>query len=318
MMNSKTKLCSGAWFLTAALFTPCVLASPPTQPGAPEGRIQGSTASLSWKESFDDNSVQGYNVYLNDQYIATVSEPSYVGEIDTTIDNVFYVVSFDEPMPGSEQARQFSQPSDALVLQKYLDTTDRPQDLSPTLPAIPMVDAVSSSSISISWAPSQDDVGVVGYNVYRDNAYHATVFDTVYTDEALPDAESVSYSIVAFDRVPNFTPQGEAVRVDIPIGDTGEEDLEPPTVPESLSLVEASADFVSIEWASSVDNISVSGYNVYRNGDYLATVRGTTSFTDAEPPVGNTVSYAIVAFDDASNFTVLSDALTVSLSGTPE
>ncbi|MFK7889599.1 MAG: hypothetical protein AB8B63_02195, partial [Granulosicoccus sp.] len=183
-MSSTTKLPSGALFLLAVLAAPCVLASSPTQPGAPEGRIQGSTVSLSWKESFDDNAVQGYNVYLNDQYLTTVTEPAYVGDVDTTTDSEFYVVAFDEPMPGSDQIRQFSRPSDPLVLQRYLDSADQPQDLSPSLPGKPMVDEVSSSSISISWAPSRDDVGVVGYNIYRDSTYYSTVFDTDYTDPA--------------------------------------------------------------------------------------------------------------------------------------
>ena len=82
--------------MALASFVPgLAFADPPSQPGQPSGSINGSTVNLSWNASSDSGGVAGYNLYINNKYVTTVSGNSYSGAIDATQDNAIYVVAFD-------------------------------------------------------------------------------------------------------------------------------------------------------------------------------------------------------------------------------
>jgi len=56
---------------------PTDLTVPPSVPANLQGAISGSSVSLTWDASTDDEAVQGYNVYQNEAYLTTVLEPGY-------------------------------------------------------------------------------------------------------------------------------------------------------------------------------------------------------------------------------------------------
>jgi len=50
--------------------------------------------------------------------------------------------------------------------------------------------AISSNTARVAWNKPWDDIGVQGYNVYRNGSYFATVFDTNYLDTTVsPNSE---------------------------------------------------------------------------------------------------------------------------------
>ena len=64
----------------------------------------------------------------------------------------------------------------------------------------------SGSSITVSWSGASDNVGVDGYNLYRDGGYYKTVFDTrSYTDTNVSSGRDYQYSVVAFDSARNYS-----------------------------------------------------------------------------------------------------------------
>ena len=66
--------------------------------------------------------------------------------------------------------------------------------------------AISTSSIRVNWNASWDDVGIDGYNIYRDNRYFKTVFNTTnYIDQDVSASTRYEYTIVAFDRARNYS-----------------------------------------------------------------------------------------------------------------
>jgi len=85
-------------------------------------------------------------------------------------------------------------------------------------------------------------------------------------------------------------------------------DSQKPTVPENVVATPISESAVRITWGQSYDDQGINGYNIYRNDRYYATVRGATSFIDEQVSPGTSYEYAVVAFDDARNYTVLSDS----------
>ena len=75
----------------------------------------------------------------------------------------------------------------------------------PTVPGEVMAEAAGPYEVVISWNPSSDDVGVVGYKVYRDgNAIAtATATATAYSDTGLEPDTEYCYSVSAFDAAGN-------------------------------------------------------------------------------------------------------------------
>ena len=84
-------------------------------------------------------------------------------------------------------------------------------------------------------------------------------------------------------------------------------DNQKPTVPANVDATAISDTAVRVTWSASYDNDGVDGYNIYRNGRYYATVHDTTSYIDERVTPGSVNEYAVVAFDDARNYTVLSE-----------
>ena len=55
--------------------------------------------------------------------------------------------------------------------------------------------------ITLIWSESTDDVGVAGYNIYRNNTIYVTVgpVETFYLDYGIIDGQKYSYNVSAFD-----------------------------------------------------------------------------------------------------------------------
>jgi beta-glucanase (GH16 family) len=95
----------------------------------------------------------------------------------------------------------------------------------------------------------------------------------------------------------------------------------PPSVPRGLTFLLASDNWVEFTWAPSVDDLSVEAYEIYRDGQLIATVRGdtgyehdyriwiSTSYMDCnytrftycggiQPTPGSSYSYSVAAIDN--------------------
>lgn len=75
----------------------------------------------------------------------------------------------------------------------------------PTAPSNLMATTLSSSQIKLTWSSSTDNVGVTGYNIYRNGVKITTVTGTSHTDEKLVSAASYQYSIRALDAAGNIS-----------------------------------------------------------------------------------------------------------------
>ena len=76
-----------------------------------------------------------------------------------------------------------------------------------------MVLEASSERVLIGWNAATDNVGVDGYNVYRDGQYLTTVQDTRLVDLEPASGESVTYAVASFDVARNFSPLSDAVEL---------------------------------------------------------------------------------------------------------
>jgi parallel beta-helix repeat protein len=86
-------------------------------------------------------------------------------------------------------------------------------------------------------------------------------------------------------------------------------DVVPPDAPADLTATVVSATRVDLSWSAAQDNEGVAGYSVYRDGDPIGTVGGSTlAFSDTNAVASTTYSYTVDAFDAAGNRSAQSTA----------
>jgi hypothetical protein len=79
----------------------------------------------------------------------------------------------------------------------------------PTVPQNVAAGANSPTSVTVTWDASTDDTAVAGYDVYRDGTKVGTAggSQTSFTDAAVQPSTTYSYTVDAFDAVPNTSAQ---------------------------------------------------------------------------------------------------------------
>lgn len=77
-------------------------------------------------------------------------------------------------------------------------------------------------------------------------------------------------------------------------------DSSAPSIPTDLSATAISTSQINLSWTVSTDNTSVSGYQVFRDGLFLATST-TNSYSDTGLTANTTYSYTVTAFDSVLN-----------------
>jgi fibronectin type 3 domain-containing protein len=248
---------------------------PPTTPAAPQAAsADTSTApALSWSPSTDAGTgVAGYRVLRDGAVVATTTATSFTDSTAALGSHGYAIVAFD---------RVGNAATSGITTVVY----------DPTPPATPGGLAVAGSPTGprLSWnAVSDDTPGSISYRVSRDGQAVATTPDTGYTDGAAGDG-SHSYTVSAVDRFGRRSAESGAVTLIV--------DSSAPTTPLAVFAFAASGTN-TVSWAASSDAGSgVSGYQVLRDGNPVATVTGTTYSEQADP--GSV--YRVVAVDVAGN-----------------
>ncbi len=91
------------------------------------------------------------------------------------------------------------------------------------------------------------------------------------------------------------------------------QDSQPPASPDGVSASAANATQVNLAWSASRDNTGVNGYTIYRDGNEVATVSGTTlDYSDDTVLPQTTYKYTVDAFDLAGNHSPQSPGASVT------
>jgi len=88
----------------------------------------------------------------------------------------------------------------------------------PTQPQGLTASIVSETRVDLNWQPSTDNVGVAGYDVFRNSVLVASVTGTSYSDTSVQLSNTYSYTVAAFDASSNFSPPSNPAIVVMPRG----------------------------------------------------------------------------------------------------
>lgn len=163
----------------------------PSQPANLVAEPQMTTVMLSWDASTDNIGVEGYNIYNGNEFIgATVNTSFLVENLISNTDYVFDVEAFDKAGNDSEKAS---------VTTKTLDCGD---DVAPSNP-VNLSGNSTETSIAINWGAASDNIGVIGYNIFRDDLFIVTITELSYSETGLESGKTYNYSVEAFDACGN-------------------------------------------------------------------------------------------------------------------
>ena len=81
----------------------------------------------------------------------------------------------------------------------------------PTAPATLLATFGTGKRLELAWTASTDNVGVVGYNVYRDGVRVGTVTGTSFGDTFTGKRKSATYGVVAYDLAGNLSATAQLV-----------------------------------------------------------------------------------------------------------
>ena len=141
----------------------------------------------------------------------------------------------------------------------------------PTTPTNLTATASDPHQVDLAWTASTDNTGITGYTIYRDGILLNTVdgSTTTFSDTTVSPGTTYSYTVDAFDAAGNHSDASSPATV------TPSADNQPPSVPANVAAQISTSLRVNLSWDASSDNISVSNYDVYRDGTLLGGERGS-------------------------------------------
>jgi fibronectin type 3 domain-containing protein len=215
-----------------------------------------------------------------------------------------------------DEVRVYNRSLSATEIQSDMATSvGTPDTQAPTTPTNFAKASSTETTIATSWTASTDNVGVAGYNVYRDGDQVSTTTGTTHTFTGLTCGTSYDLAVEARDAAGSVSGRAPLT------ASTDVCDTTPPTAPSSLGAT-GSLSSVSLTWTASTDNKSVMRYNVHRStaagftpsaANRVGQPTGTT-FTDSPLAVG-TYYYKVTAEDAAGNISAASNEASATVTG---
>jgi chitodextrinase len=160
--------------------------------------VSSSQINLSWTASTDNTAVTGYNIYRGGSLVGASVTNSYSDTLLTGNTSYTYTVAaYDAAGNLSGQSASAS----ATTFTVSVDNT------APSVPSNLTATSISAFQINLVWTASTDNVGVVGYKIYRAGTQIATSGTNSYSDAGLAASTSYSYTVAAYDAAGNASGQ---------------------------------------------------------------------------------------------------------------
>ena len=137
--------------------------------------------------------------------------------------------------------------------------------------------------------------------------FHATSPTATYTCKLDTDPAGLCSSPASYTGLPEgshtFSVYATVNGVDdpLPASWTWTIDATPPATPADFTATANSAFSVGLTWTAAVDNLGVTGYDVFRDGALLATIGPATGYTDNAVVGGTSYAYKVRARDAGGN-----------------
>lgn len=283
-------------------------------PNLPTPAILAGNAGKSGKESGKDKAAPAPVQFKNVAIIVLVVVILFTGirlfnriRLSSTPDTPPVVDSTTTELPEiPEIAEVETEPAEETQVQPDVSTTE-PSIAGPLNPPSDVkVTDRTESSLRLTWREPSDS-SVQGYEILRNGRIIARTRNVFYEDNNLQADTRYTYTIRSYDE--NRKTSGSSA----PLVERTNKDSQAPTVPSGLTVT-STARGVNLRWTASQDNVTVWGYDIYRDGRKVGNSEGTT-YLDTLSSEG-TFEYTVRAFDRSRNYSDYSNKSSITIEDT--
>jgi peptidoglycan hydrolase-like protein with peptidoglycan-binding domain/chitodextrinase len=286
--------------------------SAPVITSAVAGSISQSSATITWVTNEPSDTLVEYGTTVSYGSQTTLN-PQMVTSHSATLTGLTSNVTYNFRVKSKDAAGNLATSAN----QTFNTTTGNPgttaDTAAPSTPTNLTVTNSAPSSISLSWGPSSDNVGVGGYVVQRCQGASCTNFlgvavsaDTAYTSAPLLPNTLYRFRVQAYDATYNHSIVSNIAESTTPLTQSGNDTTKPST-PTGLQAVPYETS-IKLTWSASTDNVGVVGYKIFRNGLVIGNVAGTTYTLEGLIPE-TLYTLEVAAYDAAGNDSVISNSI---------
>lgn len=263
------------------------------KPEGLRGAVYSDTAGeIFWTRAAASQSVVEYEIYRNGDLVATRDGTSYFD--NTLMPNMeyrYHIVAID--VDGNR-----SEPSNEAVIVTTSDLTDlkKPSGLVGTV--------YSSTSGEIFWKRATPEESIVKYDIYRDGELVDTRDALSYYDDSLTDGNRYTYYVVAIDINGRRSEPSDLIVLDTT------RNVNRPEMPTGLTGAVYSSTAIEIFWDRAPVSESVTHYEIFQNGELVATRDGTSFFTEGLDS-DTRYTFTVVAIDSNGQRSKPSNSVTL-------
>jgi chitodextrinase len=274
----------------------------PTMPTGVQATATGpTTVQLSWQPSTDNVGISFYRVDRDGVTVTHASSTSFANSGLVAGTTYRYMVT------AYDAAGNASGTSDPVSVTTPTTTADTQ---APSTPTGLQVGATSSTTVALSWQASTDNVGVAGYRVFRNGTQVAQTTSTAYTDSGLTGATTYTYTVSAYDAAGNVSATSSPVNVATKSASVI--DTQAPTPPGNLQATALNGNKLSLAWLAATDNVGVTAYWIYRDGQRVGVVTSLVTLAYTDNPGRGTHTYYVLSVDAAGNQSLPSNTVSAS------
>ncbi|MBH5316412.1 lytic polysaccharide monooxygenase [Paenibacillus sp. GSMTC-2017] len=185
--------------------------------------------------------------------------------------------------------------------------------LAPSAPSSATSSNIGTTTATVSWGASTDNVGVSGYRVFNGSNQITTTNGALSSNlTGLTANTTYNLTVKAFDAAGNVSNASNTVTfTTLPV--VGPDNVAP-TAPSSLHVMgTTTSTSVPLMWNASTDNVGVKEYQIFRGSTYVATVTApSVQYTVTGLTANTAYSFTVKALDNAGNVSVASNVLNVT------
>jgi chitodextrinase len=277
-----------------------------TAPNTAVSYVGGSTQTVTWNVA--GTTANGVNCANVDILISTNAGTSWTTLLAATPNDGSQAVTI--PNTAGTTNRIMVKGTNHIFFDvsnaNFTITAGSTDTVAPTAPTL-SASGTTQTTTNLSWSGATDNVGVTGYDVFKDSVLLGSTASTSYAVTGLANSTTYVFTVKAKDGAGNVSVASNAVSVTTlaPVPDTTV-----PTAP-TLSASGTTATTTNLSWTGATDNVAVTGYDVYRNGVLLGSTTSATTYAVTGLTASTTYTFNVRAKDAAGN--VSADSNTVSV-----
>ncbi|GFZ31506.1 hypothetical protein CSC2_20320 [Clostridium zeae] len=282
---------------------------PPTNPsGLSYSSKTGRSVIITWSASRDNGTVASYDIYCNGTKVGNSTSTSY-----TCIGlqpNTLYTFTVRAKDLGGNTSGDSNGISVTTYDDDYGDDFDTATSIDPGKVKSANMNYSNDNDYFIFIAPNDGQYTVKITSAYSEYLY---IYDKNRTLLTSGNSSTSAVTLKAGERyylkVSYYNSGNYSFLIVVP-------ETEKPTAPASLNVTSKSEGSITISWATSTDNFSVLGYQIFRNGTKIADVASNVlTFTDSGLSPSTEYKYTVRAKDQANNLSDASSELSVITAG---